>query len=132
MTAAAMSDFARIEAVLAHYFDGLHHSDTARLRQALHAQAGYYCVKDDGSLLHLTMAQYLPIVEQRPSPASQGHARGDRVLSIEFVGTTAALARVACTIPPRSYVDLLSMLNLDGRWWIVSKVFHAKSGIMSP
>lgn len=124
MSAATTSDFAQIERVLADYFDGLHHSDTGRLRQALHAQAGYYCVNDDGSLLHLTMPQYLPIVDRRASPASQGHARADRVLSIEFAGPTVALARVACAIPPRAFVDLLSMLKLDGRWWIVSKVFQ--------
>jgi hypothetical protein len=118
-----MSALAEVADVLQVYFDGLHHSDTERLRRVFHPLAQYWTVSD-GTLLHRTMEQYFPVVDQRPSPASQGHARADRIVSIEFAGPVTALARVECAIPPRHFIDLLSLVRLDGRWQIASKVFH--------
>lgn len=115
--------FTEVSAVLAEYFDGLHHSDTARLKRVFHPQAHYFCATD-GTLLHLDMERYFPVVDARPSPASQGHARTDRILSIEFAGPVTAFARLECSIPPRHFIDLLTLVRLDGRWWIVAKVFH--------
>lgn len=118
-----MSDFADVLQVLHTYFDGLHHSDTVRLRQVFHPQAHYFCATS-GELLHLDMAQYFPVVDKRPAPATLGQARADRVLSIEFAGPVTALARVQCSIEPKHFTDLLSLVKLDGRWQIISKVFH--------
>jgi hypothetical protein len=118
-----MSASDEVVQVLGEYFDGLHHSDTARLRRVFHPQAHYFCATD-GTLLHLDMDDYFPIVDKRPSPASQGHARTDRILSIEFAGPVTACARLECSIPPKSFIDLLTLVKLEGRWQIVSKVFH--------
>ena len=119
----ATPDFAGVSATLNLYFDGLHHSDTERLAQVFHP-AATYCCATEGQLLHLTMAQYFPIVDQRPSPASRGLDRQDRILSIEFAGPVTAFARVECAIAPRFFTDFLTLVQLDGRWQIVSKVFH--------
>lgn len=125
MTAA--TDFAHAAAavadVLGRYFDGLHRSDVALLEQVFHPQAHYFSASD-GSLLHLDMAQYFPIVARRPSPASQGHARTDRIVSVEFAGPVTVFAKVECSIPPKAFIDFLTLVRLDGRWCIVSKVFH--------
>lgn len=115
--------FAEVSAVLGEYFDGLHHGDTARLRRVFHPQARYHCATG-GELLTLEMAQYFPIVDARPSPASQGHARTDRILGIGFAGPVTAFARVACSIPPKHFTDFLTLVKLDGRWQIIAKVFH--------
>lgn len=118
-----MSDFDDVLQVLQTYFDGLHHSDIARLRKVFHPEAHYFCATS-GELLHLDMAQYFPVVDQRPSPASQGHPSADRILAIEFAGPVTAFAKVECAIPPKFFTDFLVLLKLDGRWQIVSKVFH--------
>lgn len=125
MTAAG--EFAAVADVLGDYFAGLHHSDTARLQRVFHPQAHYFCGAD-GTLLHLDMAQYFPVVERRPSPASQGHRPADRILAIEFAGPVTAFAKVECSIPPKFFTDFLTLLKLDGRWQIVSKVFHYEIG----
>jgi hypothetical protein len=117
------ASFTEVSAVLGEYFDGLHHSDTARLRRVFHPQARYHCATD-GQLLTLDMAQYFPIVDARPSPASQGHARTDRILGIEFAGPVTAFAKLECSIPPKHFTDFLTLVKLDGRWQIVAKVFH--------
>lgn len=118
-----MSAFDEVVQVLNLYFDGLHHGDTARLRRVFHPHAHYFCATD-GTLLHLDMDHYFPVVDKRPSPASQGHARTDRILSIEFAGPVTAFAKLECSIPPKAFIDFLTLVKLEGRWQIVSKVFH--------
>lgn len=116
-------DFEAVVEVLAVYFDGLHYSDPARLRRVFHPHASYICATP-GDHLRLGMAEYLAIVEHRPAPASRGESRHDRILSIAFAGPEAASARVACAIGPKHFTDLLTLVLADGRWQIVSKVFH--------
>ncbi|MFZ3192460.1 MAG: nuclear transport factor 2 family protein [Moraxellaceae bacterium] len=123
MNTQSISHLKSIESQLQLYFDGLYHSDTQRLRQVFHPQAIYACVVD-GRLLHYTMDQYFPIVDQRPSPASRAERRQDRIIAIELLGATTAVARVECAITPKQFQDVLSFLYLDGRWQIIAKVFE--------
>lgn len=115
--------FRGLTEALTAYLDGLHFSDTRRLGRVFHP-AARYVTATDGDLLSLSMDEYLPMVEVRPSPHSKGEPRRDRIVSIELAGPVTAFARVECAIAPRSFVDLLTLVRLDGRWQIVSKVFH--------
>lgn len=116
-------DFAGVAAVLADYFDGLYGSDAALLREVFHPQAVYVCATG-GALVRMTMDEYLPMVAARPSPASRGEARRDAIRSIEFAGPETALARVNCAIGPKYFTDLLSLVQVAGRWRIIAKLFH--------
>lgn len=109
--------------VLQDYFDGLYNSDTKILRRVFHPQALYACATE-APLLRLDMDAYFAVVDKRPSPASRGEKRNDRILSIEFAGPVTALARVECSIGPKFFTDLLTFVFLDGRWQIMAKVFH--------
>jgi hypothetical protein len=117
------ADFDGIVQAMALYFDGLHHSDTTRLKQVFHPKASYACASE-GSLLQLGMPEYFAVVDQRPSPASKGQPRDDRILSVEFAGPVTAFVKASCVIAPKSFTDFLSFVRLDGRWQIISKVFH--------
>ncbi|HET7794834.1 MAG TPA: nuclear transport factor 2 family protein [Rhizobacter sp.] len=123
MNAEPATEREAVSAVLQLYFDGLHHSDTQRLRRVFHPRA-LYASASDGTLLALGMDQYFAVVDQRVSPASRGDARTDRILAIEFAGPVTALARVQCSILPRHFIDLLTLVKLDGRWQVIAKVFH--------
>ncbi len=115
-----------VEAVLdllERYFDGLHHSDADLLAEVFHPTALYATVAD-GSLVRWSMADYLPVVATRESPASRAEVRTDAIESIEFAGPVTALARVTCSIGEKHFIDLLTLVRLDGRWSIMSKVFH--------
>jgi hypothetical protein len=114
---------AAIRALLRDYFDGLHFSDAQRLGRVFHASAIYACATS-GTLQLLDMAAYLAVVAQRPSPASLGQARQDEIISIEMAGPVTALARVHCTIAPKRFTDLLTLVRVDGEWRILAKVFH--------
>ena len=109
--------------VLNDYFEGLYRSDTQILQQVFHPAAIYACATD-GELLLLHMDKYFEIVDKRPSPASRGDTRTDRIISLEFAGPVTAMARVECSILPKNFIDLLTFVLLDGRWQIISKVFH--------
>ena len=121
-----MSVFAAVTEVLGTYFDGLHHSDTARLARVFHPQA-LYASASDGTLLHRTMGEYFPVVDARPSPASRGEPRADRIVSIAFAGPVTATAVVTCAIGGTYFTDCLTLVLLDGRWQIIAKVFHAEA-----
>lgn len=115
--------YAAVVDVLSIYFDGLYHSDAAALTRIFHPQARYVGATE-APILHLSMAEYLPLVANRPSPASRNEARRDRIVSIEFAGPVAAFARVNCSIGPKYFTDLLTLILVDGRWQIIAKVFH--------
>lgn len=117
------TEFEPVAAVLREYFEGLYRSDTQILRRVFHPAALYACATS-GTLVALSMGEYFPVVDQRPSPASRGEPRADRILAIEFAGPVTALARVECTIRPKHFTDLLTLVKLDGRWQIIAKVFH--------
>lgn len=127
MSAAASADigrgFAAVSAVLVDYFEGLYRSDTSLLRRVFHPNAVYACATE-GALLRLDMDEYFPIVDKRPSPASRRDARDDRIVSIDFIGPVTAVARVECQILPKRFSDVLTLVFVDGRWQIISKVFH--------
>jgi hypothetical protein len=112
-----------INDVLRTYFDGLYTSNTALLATVFHP-AAIYATATEGALLRRTMDEYLPIVAERESPAARQEERHDRIVSIDLVGPVTALAKVECAIAERQFIDLLSLVHLDGRWQIIAKVFH--------
>lgn len=125
---AHLTRYGDVVAVLNDYFDGLRHSDTQRLRRVFHPQA-IYATASHGKPLVLRMDEYLPIVDARPSPASKGEVGTDEIVSIEFVGPVTALAKLRCSIEPRHFVDLLTLIHVEGRWTIVAKVFDWEENV---
>ncbi len=115
--------YAEVAAVLQVYFDGLHHSDTDRLSRVFHPRAVYAAARAAQPLI-LRMDEYFPIIDARPSPASRNEVRTDRIDSIEFVGPVTALAKLRCSIRPRHFIDILTLIHVDERWQIIAKVFH--------
>ena len=115
-----------IAETLGAYFDGLYHSDANLLQDVFHPEARYVdaCLEE---IKPITMAEYLPLVAERESPSSRSEARTDRILSIEFAGDSAAIARVSCSIGSRAYIDLLTLVRQRNQWCIISKVFHRTS-----
>lgn len=118
------TEFSAISKVITTYFDGLYNSDTSKLAQVFHAKAHYVCATNVNNVVHLNMSEYFPMVEKRPSPASHGEQRNDRIVSIEFAGPVTAFARVECSIGPKYFTDFLTFIFDDKKWKIISKVFH--------
>jgi hypothetical protein len=64
------------------------------------------------------------VVEKRPSPASRNELRRDAIVSIQFAGPVTAFVHANCAIGPRYFTDFLTLVQVDGRWQIIAKVFH--------
>ncbi len=112
-----------IEAQMQLYFDGLYHSDTERLGKVFHPDARYICATDD-KLVNLGLPEYFPIVDVRPSPASRGEKREDRIISIILAGPKTALVHAHCAIGSKFFTDFLTFIEDQGRWRVIAKVFH--------
>lgn len=118
-----MGAFEAIGVLLQDYFDALHFCDVARLERVFHP-AAIYATADEVPFLHRSMAEYFPVVAARESPASRGEIRRDHIDAIELVGENTAAARVRCSIGKRDFVDLLTLVRIQGEWRIIAKVFH--------
>jgi len=114
-----------VQSVIADYFDALYHCDTALLEKVFHAKA-VYATADETPLLHRTMAEYVPVVAKRQSPASRGEPRRDVIDQIQFAGDNTAFARVRCSIGNNDFTDFLTFVREDGTWKIMAKIFQIR------
>lgn len=112
-----------ITQLMQRYFDGLYLSDRKLLESVFHTRAHYVCATET-ELVYLTLAEYLPMVAARPSPASRNELRRDSIAALEFAGGNTALVRAHCAIGNKYFTDLLTLVRVDGRWQVISKVFH--------
>ncbi|WP_199800357.1 nuclear transport factor 2 family protein [Erythrobacter mangrovi] len=105
------------------YFDALYECDVEALRRVFHPRAIYVCPTGE-DLVYWTMDEYFPVVEARTPPAARGEIRRDAVEAISFAGPKTAFARVRCSIGEKYFTDFLTLILDQGRWRIISKVFH--------
>jgi hypothetical protein len=109
--------------LLKRYYDALYRCDTALLATVFHASAQYFTASS-GELLQLDMNAYFPIVEQRISPESSDEPYAFLIESIEFAGAVTAIARMHCSMLGKDFIDLLTLIQIEGEWKIIAKVFH--------
>jgi hypothetical protein len=121
-----------IRQALGHYVEGVLRGRVDLVRPLFHPQAlmsGYM----NGHLVFGTPAPFLDDVEHGPPQASLPDGYRARVLSIAVFGNTAtallAEDRISVGQPDGTrlsmdIVDSFHFLKVDGRWLIVSKLFH--------
>src|SRR3954451_2694203 len=77
----------------------------------------------EGSIQDESAPDWFQRIQNRPSPATQGARRRDRIVFIDFNGPGCALVKVQVQAPSGRYSDYLSMLKFNEGWRIVAKVF---------
>ncbi len=112
-----------LQGVIANYFDALYHCDTDLLQLVFHPKA-IYATADEEPLLYRTMAEYVPVVAARQSPASRGEERRDAIDEIQLAGDNTAFARVRCSIGDTEFTDFLTFVREGDRWRIMAKIFQ--------
>lgn len=105
------------------YLDALFFGDVERFRSIFHPQAQLYSATE-GKLVNLNVDAYMDLVANRPSPHDKGDERQDEIVSISVGSPTTAHVRVKDVYLPKRFVDELTFVLLDGKWQIVSKVWH--------
>jgi hypothetical protein len=109
--------------VLRDYFDGLYDGDVDKLTGIYHERVRLYCPTDP-ELVELDLPTYLELVKNRPSPASRGDERFDRILELSVPTPTTAHARVQCAYLPKQFTDDLTFIHTPAGWKIIAKVWH--------
>lgn len=112
-----------VRAAVQTYLDALYLGDVEVFRSVFHPRAQLYSATE-GKLVNLDVDAYLDLVANRPSPQEKGDERQDEVLSISVASPTTAHALVKDVYLPKRFVDDLTFVLIDGRWQIVSKVWH--------
>ena len=121
------SETAAIEQTLWTYLDGLHEGDADKIAAAFHPVSHLYS-EQNGEVADVPreqMARHGAL--RRPSAKSQGHPRHDRIVTIDQSGPVSAFAKVECALPPRFFVDYLTLLKTKDGWRIVAKAFKTET-----
>ena len=62
-------------------------------------------------------------VGNRNVPAERGDLREDGIISIDQSGPECAYAKVYIALGNQMFTDYLTLVNVDGRWQIITKTF---------
>lgn len=116
------ASYGEIVTMLEGYFDGFYECDVDKLKGVFHPNC-HLMSATDGPLADDDMDTVYARVAGRTSPAAANQKRLDRVLSIDRSGPESALAKVQIAIGPKLFTDYLNLLQIDGRWRIVSKIY---------
>lgn len=120
------NDMAGLSEAAQTYMVALHEGDTSKLREVFLPEAHLYASISD-ELKVMPIAEYIELVGRRDSPASKGDSFSGELISIDFSGPASAVAKVNVAVPPTQFVDLLNFVKTDGRWRIISKIYHIES-----
>lgn len=115
-------DVAAVRALVQDYFIGLHHGDVDLLRQVFDPAAQIIGTVR-GAPLRLDREAWLDRLSSQLAPSVQGE-RFDMSLRTLLITGDVGLAAVRDLYRGLWFTDHLSVARLDGRWWIVCKLFH--------
>ena len=105
------------------YFDGMHRSDGALLRDVFHPFATVIGYGGDGTLKTMTLDDFLEFMATVPT--SEAESEFDMsVLSIDRSGKVASI-KVHDLFLNRDFIDYLHMVETPDGWKITAKAFHS-------
>ena len=118
---ARWADEAAIRRTVQYYFDGGKHRDSLTLRKAFHPDARMLFARD-GKLAVVPIGEYITRVGSEQLEPGEVDSTERKVVSVDVVGD-AAVAKLELKRPNTILTDYMSLLEVDGRWLIVNKIF---------
>ena len=118
---ARRADEAAVRQAVQHYFDGGRNRDSVALRKAFHPEARMLFARD-GELVLVPIGDYIARVAADRLEPGEVDSTVRRVVSVDVVGD-AAIAKLELKRPDALLTDYMSLLEVDGRWVIVNKIF---------
>jgi hypothetical protein len=111
-------DHDEIVRVVQLYIDGFNDRDIAKFKEAFHESAWIFFTEPDGTLYRNLLTNCFQEWVSGPSETIVG-----RVISVQQAGDVAVvlLGFDNATDPPSSWVDIHSLLRLNGVWKIMNK-----------
>jgi len=113
---------AAVRQVVESYLHGLKFNDVEGLKKAFWPDAKLFFVGKEGKLGQLTQQDWYKGFAGSAGKEEQGDLR---ITSVEVTNDAASVKVVEDYLgkPPTRYTDYLSLLKLEGRWWIVNKIY---------
>lgn len=118
---ARWADEAAIRRTVQYFFDGGARRDSVALRKAFHPDARMLFAKE-GKLVVVPIGEYITRVAEHPLKPGEVDSTKRRVISVDVAGD-AAFTKLELEWPDAVITDYMSLLKVDGRWVIVSKIF---------
>ena len=109
--------------MLSDYFDAMHTQDMEKFDRVFNENVVLYSAQT-GELNIRPYVIYSEAVVNRESPQSKGEARNENIIMIDEISDTAALAKVQLEMFGGVMQDYLSLIHIDGRWQIISKIWE--------
>jgi hypothetical protein len=119
-TGTQTTDEAAVRAALQHYLAGHATGLGAHFDSVFHERANLYWIAD-GAVQTRTGESYIAGASGRP--AANESERRRRITWVEVTGSTA-VARIDLDYPGVWFTDYMALLEVDGEWRIVNKIFH--------
>lgn len=116
------SSLPRLLEAIDRYFDLMYDCDVAKFDDVFLPSASLNGLRD-GSLVVWPISQYRDILAKRQSPQSLGAPRKQEILQIDFAGPCQAVAKVRVLINKSSFVDHLTLIDVDGAWKVAFKAY---------
>ena len=108
-----------VRTVVQRYLHGLKFNDTTGLHDAFWPEARLFAIRPNGQINELTQAKWYSMFKASAGKEEQGDLR---IASVDITGNAAAV-KVVEDYPGSRYTDYLNLLRIDGRWWIVNKIY---------
>lgn len=110
--------------VLNKYNQGGAKADSSIMKPAFNEQATIFGVDDKGKLTGGPIQILFDIIDKdfKPSPNAKG-----AVVRIDIVGTAASARIDTDDISGFRFTDFFNLLKIEGKWTIVSKIYHTHS-----
>lgn len=117
------ADYKAIENVLLNqYAEGCKQAKSEIMKPAFHQQATMYSVNEQGGLQGGPVAESLfPGIDNHFTPSENPIVA---IAYIDITGTAASARVDADNLSGYGFTDYFNLLKVEGKWTIVSKVFH--------
>ena len=119
-----VQEYNAILEVLNRYNEGGAKADSSIMKPAFNKQATMFSVDAEGKLAGGPIQGLFDIIDKdfKPSPNAKG-----AVVRIDIVGTAASARIDTDDICGVRFTDFFNLLKVEGKWTIVSKIYHAHS-----
>lgn len=115
-------DEAAVRTVVDRYLHGLKFNDTLSLREAFWPEARLFYINRTGAMGQWTQATWYASFAGSVGHEEQGELRITALEVTRDIATVKVVEDYART----RYTDYLSLLRIQGRWWIVNKVYTSE------
>ena len=121
--AAEMSaDEQGIRQAVQYYFDGSRNGDSAIMGKAFDRSVAHMLYVRENKVQDVPIPEFLGRIGQPRPAGSRPDTNQRRVVSVDFAGNSG-IAKLETITPENVVIDYMALLKVDGRWWIVNKIF---------